>query len=331
MYLNLLHIISRISILFPTETVTEVITETSSSQETTTAEEVTNVAVEAIDKFSEKSNSVIESFRSLEPKIFDFLISCAVAFVILLIGKLVIKLVMKFLDKIFERGHADASVRKFMHSVIKVLLYILLLIVVLGTVGVQTTSFIAVLSTAGVAIGLALQGALSNVAGGVLILILRPFSVGDFIIEEMNNGVEGTVKKIDIFYTSLTTIDNKVILIPNGTLINSRIINATKNDKRRIDFNVGISYDSDIKKAKEIMWSVVNEVKDYMKEEESSVFVLELAESQVTMQARFWVPTEAYWKTVYFINERMKEKLEEGGIVIPYNQLDVHIVSNDGK
>lgn len=305
--------------------------EEATSQATTEAtksagETASQMASQASEELSQKSNEIIDTIKSYGPKAVSFAVDVLIGLIILLIGHLIIKMILRTTKRIFDKSKLDSSVARFLQKLISVVLYIVLFISVLGTVGIKTTSFIALLSTGAVAIGLALQGALSNVAGGVLILVIKPFTIGDYIVENGSNGVEGTVDRIDIFYTHLTTIDNKNILIPNGTLINSRITNITQHEKRRIDLSVGISYQADIKKAKELLFQAGKETGDLITGESNQVNVKELAESSVVLEVRFWVPTDKYWKDYYFLNERIKELFDENGIEIPYKQLDVHLI-----
>ena len=236
---------------------------------------------------------------------------------------------MKMVHHILKRGHVDDGVRRFLMSLIRAALYVLLIVIICGVCGIQSASFVAVIGSGGVAISLAMQGALSNLAGGVTILLVKPFKVGDYIFEEMNNGVEGTVQKIDLFYTQLLTIDNKTIMIPNGTLTGSRIINVTSQDKRRVDFRIGISYSENIDRAKSVLWDVIHANKSVLEEEANDVIVRELAESQVVLEARVWVLTEAYWDVLFYLNENVKKQFDRHGITIPFNQLDVHVTRQE--
>ena len=182
----------------------------------------------------------------------------------------------------------------------------------------------AALSAAGLTVGLALQGSLSNFAGGVLILLFKPFVIGDYIKED-SHGNEGTVTGIDLFYTKILTIDNKAIVIPNGTLANASLTNYTAQEKRRIDLQVGISYDSDIKLAKKVLSDVIDSTDGILRDEEISIFVDSLDESQITMGTRVWVPTDSYWPIRWQLLESYKEALDANGIEIPFNQLSVTI------
>lgn len=223
-----------------------------------------------------------------------------------------------------ERADADIGVKQFMDSLVKYSLYFILVVIILTFFGVTTASVVAVLGSAGLALGLAVQGTLSNFAGGVLILLLKPFHVGDYIIED-THGNEGTVTEITIFYTKLSTGDNKIIVIPNGSLANSSLTNVTHSEKRRMDLEVGVSYDSDLKKAKEIFYRLAEEEGDRLKSEEILVFVSELAASEVKIGLRFWVKTEDYWNVRWRLLESIKLSLDEAGIEIPYQKLDVQV------
>ena len=194
---------------------------------------------------------------------------------------------------------------------------------IVTSLGVEPASIAALLASGGVAIGLALQGSLSNFAGGVLILLLKPFVVGDYIIEDTNKN-EGTVKEIQIFYTKLATVDNKTIVIPNGTLANTSLTNVTAKDERRLDLTVGISYEADLKAAKETIEKILREDESVLQTEELIVYVDSLADSAVMIGSRCWVKTNEYWPARWRILEKIKLTLDENEIVIPYPQLVVH-------
>ena len=194
---------------------------------------------------------------------------------------------------------------------------------ILQKYGLDTATVAAALASCGVAIGLALQGSLSNFAGGVLILVLKPFVVGDYIVEDSNK-CEGTVKEIQMFYTKLQTPDNRTIIIPNGTLANNSLTNVTAQDKRRIDFTVDIAYDADLKKAKEVIQTVLNQDMGVLADEDKVVYVSALASSSVVLGVRCWVKKEVYWEVRWRLLEDIKLALDENGIEIPFNQLVVH-------
>lgn len=220
----------------------------------------------------------------------------------------------------------DAGVIQFASSAGKAVLYVLLIINIAVSLGVKESSVAALLGTAGVTVGLALQGGLANLAGGVLLLLFKPFVVGDYIIQDQSNGCEGTVAKIEICYTTLLSIDNKKIVVPNGTLSNSTIINVTAKENRKLEIKVGISYEADIQKAKRIIEKILREDADTKSDtKEMVVFVDELADSAVIMGLRVWVSTERYWPTKWRLNQKIKEEFDANGIVIPYNQMEVYV------
>ena len=244
------------------------------------------------------------------------------ALLILFIGSKLIKFALRVFQKTIDRTKADASVAQFLHSLIKAALYVVLAFLVASYCGVDAASIVALLGSAGVAVGLALQGSLSNLAGGVLILVLRPFNVGDYIIDAAGN--EGTVDEIQIFYTRLRTVDNKVIILPNGTLANNSITNVTTSKIRRCDITVGISYNADIKQAKAVLQKLIESDPKTLKDKELMVFVDKLADSSIHLGIRCWFDNDEYWSGLWRLNENMKYALDEAGISIPYPQMEVH-------
>lgn len=258
------------------------------------------------------------------PDLISFALQVVIAIVLYLVCTKVIKWVVKLIKKSLELRGTETGVIQFLTAVIKYALYVILFMTVLNVFGIATTSVVAVLGSAGVAIGLALQGSLSNFAGGVLILLLKPFKVGDYIIESSNNH-EGTVYEISIFYTKLKTMDNKVVVIPNGTLSNNSLINVSHMDKRRVDIVVGIAYEADIKTAKEVLYEIAQNDEARIKEEDAIVFVNELGASSVDMGIRVWVKAEDYWTAKWRMTENMKYALDANQISIPYQQIDVQI------
>lgn len=265
-------------------------------------------------------------------KVFDVVIdwcmdmgkNLLIALLILIIGRRIIKWVLKLMERSYSKSTLDPMVAKFASSLVKFLLYAVLIVAIVGVLGIPTSSFIAALSAAGLAIGLALQGSLSNFAGGVLILIFKPFTIGDYIKED-TNGNEGTVVGIDLFYTRLKSSDNKTIVVPNGNLANSSLTNFTSQKMRRLDLTVGISYDADIKLAKQVLLNVITDNELVLKSEEIKVFVSSLDESQITIGTRVWTLTDDYWTAKWELLERYKEELDANGIEIPFNQLSVTI------
>lgn len=261
-------------------------------------------------------------FEGLLPKLLDFGVKILLALVIWFVGMKVIKLLRKILRRFLERSHVDVGVKQFLDSFAKAALYFCLFMALLGWLGISTASVVAVLGSAGLAIGMALQGSLGNFAGGVLILLLKPFKVGDYIIEDANKN-EGTVTEIQLFYTKLKTPDNRVIVIPNGTLSNSSLTNVTQQDKRRLDLYVGISYEAELKEAKRVLMGLLEREERRLPKEESLVFVDSLEDSCVRLGCRLWVATGDYWQVKWDLTEQMKLALDEAGIPIPYNQLEV--------
>jgi small conductance mechanosensitive channel len=282
---------------------------------------------EIIDTISENPSVIREYFEGLFPSLLSFLMQVVLAVVVLFVGSRVIHLILKILRRSLERGRAETGVVTFLSSLLKYVLYFILIMIILGQFGVTTSSVVAVLGSAGLTIGLALQGSLSNFAGGVLILLLKPFVVGDYIIES-ETGKEGTVSEISIFYTKLLTIDNRLVLIPNGTLSNSSIVNASHMEKRRVDLIIGVSYHADLALTKRVLTQVVTSDPCYLSEEPLNVFVSELADSSVQMGVRFWTKNEDYWETRWRVTEQIKLALDENHISIPFPQVEVTMAEN---
>lgn len=265
---------------------------------------------------------MIQYVEQLIPRSLDFLLSLLIGLVVFFAGSKIIKKFLVVMRKSMERRDMEQGVISFFISACKITLYVVLLVVVAQILGFATSSIVAIVGSAGLAIGLALQGSLANFAGGVLILIMKPFRVGDYIIV---GDVEGNVQKIDVVYTTLTTIDNRAVILPNGKLADSNIINVTREDKRRIDIHVGIEYGASIKQAKQVLQQVIDEQTTRLEDMPVDVVVSDLAESSVTMTVHMWVSPEDYWSTRWAMMEEIKEKFDEKGIVIPFNQLDVHV------
>ena len=292
------------------------------------ATETTNEVAEVTQDTVEEMNQFVQYIQDSVPSMIGFGIRVLMALVAFFIGRMIIKWIRKTVRRSLERSNADKGVEQFVDSVLKFGLYFLLIFSLVSELGVDTTSVAAVVASGGVAIGLALQGSLSNFAGGVLILILKPFQVGDYIIEDTNKN-EGTVKEIQIFYTKLSTIDNKTIVIPNGMLTNSSLTNATAKDERRLDLKVSISYEADLKQAKSLIEEILRNDESVEKDEEILVFVDELAESAVVLGARAWVKSEVYWETRWRVLENIKLTMDAQGIEIPYPKLSVHMAKNN--
>lgn len=273
-----------------------------------------------------QDNILVKFIEKYTPDLLENIIQYGIKFVIAIIcyllGIKIIKWIRKLIRKSLERSNADQGACQFIDSLIKTVLYCVLIAIIGMNLGVNKASVVAILGSVGLAIGLALQGSLANFAGGVLILLLKPFRVGDYIIEDSNKN-EGTVTEIQIFYTKLLTPDNKIIVIPNGNLSNSSLTNATHQDKRRVSISVGISYKADIKKAKGIIEKLIIQDEKTLTEEPVDVFVDQLAESSVILTGRMWVLTEDYWPTKWRLTEEIKLAFDKANIEIPYNQLEV--------
>ncbi len=269
-------------------------------------------------------------FEELPNKVIHLGVRVLLALLIFLIGRQLIKLARKIIRKSMERVHAETGAIQFVESFVKAALYVVLVFFIASFLGADAASIVALLGSAGVAIGLAVQGSLSNLAGGVLILLLKPFKVGDYIVENAGKQ-EGTVSEIQIFYTKLLTPDNRVIVLPNGALANNSLVNVTAAKFRRLDINIGISYDSDIRQAKEVLQKVLETDAATKKDMELKVFVNELAANSVDLGVRCWLEHADFWEGKWRITESCKYALDEAGITIPFPQLDVHLpCENDG-
>lgn len=252
-------------------------------------------------------------------------LKAVLAIITLIIGLWIVGAITGVFKKALKKGNTDESLQGFLAGLVNVMLKILLFISVASMVGIETTSFVAVLGAASFAVGLALQGSLANFAGGVMLLIFKPFKVGD-VIE--GAGEVGGVKKIDILHTTLTTPDNKVIIIPNGPLANSNITNYSTMDTRRVDFAVGISYDADVKQAREVILNIFKNDERVLKDPAPVVFLTELADNSLNLSVRVWVNAADYWPVFFSDLEAIKEELDKAGIGIPYPQRDVHIYNH---
>lgn len=268
---------------------------------------------------------LIEYVRGLIPKGMDFAIDIVEALLVLIIGfKIVHKLVNRVKKSLIKRDMELGAVT-FFSSALKLSLYVLLIIIVAQILGFATSSIIALVGSAGLAIGLALQGSLANFAGGVLILLMKPFVVGDYIIV---GDIEGTVKKIDVVYTTLVTTDNRSVILPNGKLADSNIVNNTKEGKRRLDVKVGIEYSENIQHAREILLQVANRQKNRLDETDAAVVVDSLGDSAVTLMVQIWVHPDNYLTSKFEMQEDIKVEFDRNDITIPFQQVDVNIYNN---
>lgn len=244
------------------------------------------------------------------------------ALVVLIVGLRIIRLVNHGIGKVIERRSLDPTLKPFFKSIAAIVLKALLFITVLSMLGVQMTSFIALLGAGGIAIGMALSGTLQNVAGGVVLLTLRPFRVGDFIETQ---GYSGSVKAIGIFHTTLTTGDNKTVILPNAPVANDPLVNFTSQDRRRVELTIGIGYDDDIDQARGIIRRLIDADERVIQDPEPVIAVSALADSSVNFIVRAWTSTGDYWNVNWHLHEAIKKAFDAEGVSIPFPQSDVHL------
>lgn len=287
-------------------------------------EEVIETTQETAQEATEDVNTLLQYVQKNIPSMIGFGFQVILAIIFFFIGRLVINWIRKLSRAMLERSTADKGVEQFVDSLLKFGLNAILLFSIATKFGVDTASVAAIIASAGVAIGLALQGSLSNFAGGVLILLLKPFVIGDYIIED-NHGNEGTVQEIQMFYTKLLTMDNRSVVIPNGMLTNNSLTNVTQMEERRLEVKVCISYESDLRKAKEVLWGLMEREFRIIKEKERIIFVSELGADGVEIGMRGWVKTGEYWPVKWQMLEDIKLTFDEEEIVIPYHQIEVQM------
>lgn len=285
--------------------------------------ESTQVLANTAEETVEKIGTFNKFIQNKGPEVLSFGIRVLMVMLFFYIGHRLINWTRKIVRTSLERTNTDKGACQFVDSLLKFGLHILLVLYLANELGIESTSTAALIASGGMAVSLALQGSLSNLAGGMLILLLKPFVVGDYIVED-NHGNEGTVTEIQIFYTKLTTVDNKTIVIPNGTLANTSLTNFTDKNFLKLDLRIDISYDSDLKKAKELLSHLLENDEDVEKDKEHFVFVHDLGESSVVLGVRAWVKTEKYWPARWRLLETIKLTLDENGIEIPFAQLKVH-------
>ncbi|WP_196896164.1 mechanosensitive ion channel family protein [Aureivirga marina] len=278
-----------------------------------------NKAKDLTDNLSSKWNVVTDVIRDAIPKV-------AFAIIIFILGIIIIKLIRNVFSKLMKKSKMSETLQRFLGDLLNWTLKVLLFIMVVEELGVPTSSFIAILGTAGLAVGLALKGSLANFAGGVMLMIFKPFKVGEVIEAQ---GHIGKVKEIQIFVTKLLTPDNKLVIIPNGALSNGNIVNYSAEGTRRIDFTFGISYDADIKQAKDILLNIVNSNDKVLKDTETEALVNELADNSVNIIVRCWVNGGDYFPVYFDTMEKAKYALDKAGIGIPYPQRDIHVYNHE--
>lgn len=265
-------------------------------------------------------------WATVAPIAWSIIKAVLIALVLLIVGKKVIGWILKLLNKAFAKANVEAGVAGFVCSVVKVLLYFVLIMMLANVVGIETTSIMALVGSAGLTVGLALQGSLSNFAGGVLILILKPFTVGDYIVAQ---GCEGNVVSVDLFYTKIKTLDNRVIVLPNGTLSNGSITNVTREPDRRLDLIIPIGYSDDIREVKALLQKVAEKHQEQLLAgREVTVMVGDFGDDAIEIAFRVWVRKEDYWTVRAALLEDVKYTFDEHNITIPFHQLDVFMKQN---
>lgn len=283
-----------------------------------------SVVGDAVKKATDQVSIVGQYIQKLTDWCMSKLGSIVVAVIFMVVCFKLVKLLLRILRKSFERSKLDPSVAGFFISAVKIVLNVLIVLTAASIVGFQITSFITILGTAGVTLGLALQGSLSNLAGGLLILILKPFRVGDYIVEN-NTHCEGTVVSIDIFYTRLITFDNKSVVIPNGNISNTSLVNVTEHDMRRVDIPFSVAYDSDMEKVKRVTIETIKDVDGYLPDEQILFYIDEFADSGINMYVKFYATIEKFFDAKWDAMWKLKKAFDENDIEIPFNQMDVHM------
>ena len=281
-----------------------------------------SAVTDVVDEAGEQLSMLHDFLIDAAPSIRSFVFNLIVAVIVYIVGRKLIGLAVRILEKFLRRTGMDAGVSTFLVSTARTLLYVLLAFVIVGQLGVNTASIVTLLGTAGLAIGMSLQGSLSNVAGGILILLMKPFRVGDYVSTSYG---DGTVKLIGLVYTVITTVDNRALTIPNGALSNSAVFNANAAPERRLDISVGISYDSDIALAKQIMEDVYRDCPGFIPDKDLNVHVSGLEDSSVTIEGFGWVRGPEYLKSKWYVLEEVKLRYDAQGVKIPFPQVDVHL------
>ncbi len=315
-----------INLLFLAESAVSETSSAVSDNGTSAAEGMQSIG-EAFEELTSNPNggwsALGDFFQRLLDAILASIPSVLFAIVVLIVGLILTKISVKLLSKGLSKTKLELTVIKFTTQVAKIALYVLLLTIVLNILGIPSNSIITVIGTAGVAIGLALQNSLSNVAGGFLLMLTKPFKIGDYII---SNGVEGTVAQISILHTRLDSVTNQAIFIPNGQIVNAVVVNNSGNDIRRVDLKFSISYNDDYTKARDIIMGIVKNHPMSLDNPEPLVRMIEHGASSVDIVTRIWTKTSDYWDVYFDITEQVREAFIENEIEIPFNQLDVHVV-----
>lgn len=271
-------------------------------------------------------DSVVQWINDNQDMLIEFSIKFIIAIAILIAGKIVANMVTGVMTKNMRKREVDGAVISFVGAILKTIIFIAAIMMALSHVGVETTSFIAILGAAGLAIGLALQGSLSNIASGVLLIMFRPIRAGEYVEA---GGVGGTVEEINIFQTVMKTPDRKVVFVPNSGIIGGPIINYTREELRRIDMVIGVSYNANLQHVKKVLMDVITSDERVLKDPEPVVTVTNLGESSVDFNVRPWTANADYWPTRWDLLERIKDRFDEEGIAIPFPQMSVHMQKED--
>ena len=300
------------------------------AQAVTPAADAAKPVAESVAKVADKDISVLKSLLSsdalhgIATALIQFGFRLGIAILVFIIGKFIIKRLYKWVHGMMTHKGTDASLTTFVLSLVRILLYFILIVTIIGILGLETSSFMALFASAGVAVGLALSGTLQNFAGGVLILLLKPYKVGDFIEAQ---GFSGTVKEIQIFNTIINTPDNKAIIIPNGPLSTSSINNYSLEGRRRVDWTVGVAYGTDFRHARQIILDILSTIPKIHADPAPVIYLSELADSSVNLSVRAWCDVPDYWNLYFTVNELIYKTLPEHGIEFPFPQMDVHLAS----
>ncbi len=280
------------------------------------------IAVEGADSAAGQAQSWTFEWPAFWDKVIEYGTNIAVALAVFIIGMMIVKRIAKMISKLLKKKDYDASLQGFLVSMVTITLKILVILTALSQLGIEMTSFVALIGATGLAIGMAFSGTLGNFAGGIMILIFRPYKVDDYIVAQ---GEEGVVLDIQIFNTILLTLDQKKVILPNGPVANGTITNVTHQKTRRVDFTVGIAYGDSYDNAKAILQKFVDEDDKIIKNGENFIGLVELGDSSVNLTVRVWCTLEDYWNVYFKMNERIYKEFGEAGLNIPFPQMDVHV------
>lgn len=271
------------------------------------------------------SSTMYDYLGNTGTKLLDFFGNILFGLLILFIGFKLIKHIVKIIDRVLERSRIDSTLHSFLVSFLKIGMKILVIFCAVARIGVGTSSIIALLGSAGVAVGLSLQGSLSNIAGGVILLFMKPFEAGDYILED-SSSKEGTVESVGIMYTKLLSPEDKTILIPNGNLAGSSITNYTSKGKRRVEILVGIEYNENIERVRKILSAIIEKEEARLPEDPMQIFLHEFQDSCICMGVRYWTSTDNFWESKWRVQEKIKTEFDKNRVSIPFNRMDINIL-----